>query len=133
MRERVRRQMVLLLGWLVLAIVLAVVLGYAGRAAFRAGAPAWLRVAPMIAVVLVAALGIYSTGKNLRCPSCERGVASLVTKNYSISSGAAGRTCPGCNARLFPDDMPRRLRPIFVMVFGVGVALGVLRLVLLKH
>lgn len=125
MAARVRRHMVTSIGGFVVALALAMLGGAALRAGFGASAPAWIAVVPMLAILLVPAIGFYSTFKNLRCPSCEKLVIWEVSWNYSLFSRMAPKTCRGCGKQIFGDLLAQRFRRMFVIMFAAGIGLSV--------
>jgi hypothetical protein len=125
MRDRVRRHLLTSIGGIGVSVLVAGAMGLFTHLAFG-DAPGLLRAAPVLAVFVIPAIGLWSTYRNLRCPSCERNVAFQVAFNYSLFAGIVGRrTCDGCGAKIFPDDLPRRYRRMFAILFALGLGLGV--------
>lgn len=123
MANRVRRHMLTSLGGVVLGMLLA---GGLGGAVAALGGPVALRLAPLLGIVAIPAIGFWSTYRNLRCPSCDRLVALQVSWNYSLFSGMAPKTCNGCGKKIFGDLIAQRFRRTMLVMVAVGFGLGML-------
>jgi hypothetical protein len=97
----------------------------AGIQALNGGTrPDWIVVAPILAILLIPAIGFWSTFKFLRCPACEQVVAMQVSWQYSPFGDSASKTCNACNAKIFPDDTGRRFTRMLIVMVLVGAVLG---------
>ncbi len=123
MRRRVRRHMLTSLGGIVFGFFLLVGVGGGMRASGVTGPVAAL---PVLGVLIIPAVGWWSTFKNIRCPSCDRLVVWIMSSNYSVFGSMAPKHCPGCGKQIFSAASTRRFfRMVFIFV-GIGVALAVL-------
>lgn len=126
MAARVRRHMVMSFAGVFCAIALMFVAGAAARMIFGETPPVWVRLVPLVGILAIPAIGFYSTFTNLRCPSCNRLVIWEMAWNYSLFSAMAPKTCHGCGKKIFGDLLARRFRRIFIVMFSIGIGLGVL-------
>lgn len=131
MRARIRRHWLVSLAGFVGTILLGAGLGGAARAL---DLPPTVRGAvAVVALLLLPTAGFYSTWKNLRCPSCDRNVAFLVSANFSAFATRAPKTCRGCGQKIFDDAGAKRFFRFFVVAFAFGVVLAIVSLVLRQH
>ncbi len=130
MAARVRRHMITSFSGLLAAIALMVIAGAAARALFGDAPPSWVRVLPVLGILLIPAIGFYSTFKNLRCPSCNHLVAFQVSANYSLFGAKANKACNGCGHKIFGDLIAQRVRRMFMVMFAIGIGLGVVSAIL---
>lgn len=130
MKRRVRRHLLMSGGGFLLAIALMVVAGAAAKTIFGASPPAFVRLIPIGGILLVPAIGFWSTFKNLRCPACEGSVIFQASAQYSMFGAAVSKSCSHCGEKIFADDIPRRFRRMIFVLVGVGVAIGALSAIL---
>jgi hypothetical protein len=124
MLGRVRRHMITSLGGIVLAIALMAVTGAGSHAIFGASMPVWARMLPILGIVLIPTIGLTSTFRNLRCPSCNGLVALQVSTQYSLFSRMASKNCRHCGAKIFGDELAGRFRRMLVIMVVLGLSLG---------
>lgn len=129
MAGRVRRHMITSVAGIAIGVGFFIVAGVIGsqRPELSKAIPAALGI---VGFLVMPAIGLTSTFKNLRCPSCERHVISQVSWNYSLFSARASKTCPGCGQRIFGDLVGKRFRRAmivmvctifaFILLAGVG-------------
>jgi hypothetical protein len=122
MRTRVRRHLLVSLGGIVLAILCIVtVIGIAKALDPSEDPPTYVGILAVGCILMMPAIGFWSTFKNLRCPKCEGSVAWQVSANFSLFSAQATKHCRHCNEKIFPDDGSRR---VLIIMIVVGVAFG---------
>ncbi len=130
MARRVRRHMVTSLAGVMSAIGLMVLGGALARALFGANVPGWFAVGPLLAIMMIPAIGFWSTFHNLRCPACNGLVAFQVSYQTSPFGGGGTGNCRHCGAHVFGDLIRRRARRLIFVGFAVGIGLGVVGAVL---
>jgi hypothetical protein len=126
MADRIRRHMLVSIGGVFAAFVLMAVAGFTVRMIAGPTPPPWIMVIPALGIMTIPLIGFWSTYRNLRCPSCERLVVWDVSWNYSLFNGMANKTCRGCGKKIFGDVLRARFRRMFVIMFALGIGLGVL-------
>lgn len=122
MRARIRRHMLVSVGGVVIGGLGMAMCGGLSQE-FEASSPLRLLFvgAAGLCLVLMPAIGFWSTYKNLRCPGCDNLVAWQVSWNYSLFSARAGKTCRHCHATIFPPDLSRRFLIMIVVAFALGM------------
>lgn len=130
MSARVRRHMLTSFGGFLGAIVFIGAAGAGARAVLGANHPAALAIIPAIGILMIPAIGFWSTFRNLRCPSCNHLVAFHVSAKFSAFGSMASDDCRNCGQRIFSADIPRRFRRTVLFAIGVGFALAVVTAVL---
>jgi hypothetical protein len=126
MADRTRRHMLTSIAGVILGIVLTFVGGAAVRVLFGQSPPAWTSSIPALGILSIPAIGFWSTYRNLRCPACERVVAWQVSAKYSALGAMASNQCRHCGATIFGATIQRRFRRMFVIMFAVGIGIGLL-------
>jgi hypothetical protein len=124
MLARVRRHMITSFGGIALAFTLLMGGGAIGRVLFGPAIPGWWGVLSFAAILLIPAIGFYSTFTNLRCPSCNRMVALQVSTNASLFGRSASKTCRHCGVQIFDDRLFLRFRRTGLIVFFGTLCLG---------
>jgi hypothetical protein len=120
MLRRARAHMLTSLVGVVLAIVGFMMIIPLRRAFAADGSSfAWLTVVPIVSIVLIPAIGIWSTFKNLRCPACNGMVAMQVSANASIFGSYARKECRHCGQRIFGEEIVRRARRVFFISLAI--------------
>jgi len=123
MRRRVRRHMLTSIGGIVLGIV---VIGLTGGAVRAAGLGPPFMALSVLGLIIIPAVGFWSTFENLRCPACGHRVIVETSWNYSLFSRWAPKYCPGCSRQLFSADDGRRFMRTMIIVAGVAFMLALL-------
>lgn len=126
MKARVRRHMLTALAGVALGILLASLAGASATRFFGDPLPRWVVVFPLLGILTIPASGLWSTHRNLRCPSCQRSVARQVSAKYSAFGARTSSSCPHCAQKIFADDIPRNFRRMIFLMLGVSVTLGLL-------
>lgn len=125
MVNRVRRHMLTAFAGVGVAILLVFAAGAGSYAIFGSHPPIFVAMLPVLGILLIPVIGLWSTFRNLRCPSCNRLVAFQVSNNYSLFGRFASKNCAGCGQKIFADDIARRLFRVIIVLFAIGMALAI--------
>lgn len=82
-----------------------------------------------LGVLLIPAVGAYSTFTNLRCPACNKMVAWQVSQNFSAFAPWAKHECRHCGVKIFPGQEAGRGaggRRFLFVIMGVVFAVLIL-------
>ncbi len=105
MRSRRRRHLVICLGACGVAFIGVIAGIVLLQHVTEAGSkpPPWVSVLIFVPIVGVAAVGVWSTLANLRCPSCRGIVARQVSASSSMFRLSANKKCRHCGTQIFPS------------------------------